>query len=103
MKPNTNEHKSITERAVYNDGYCNGYKLGSKQGYAKALDDVDRMFWKADELDFDSRYDKERYIIEQIAKLSHSQQVTDKQNRMLKSSSDASQKTADTHIPKESK
>jgi len=34
---NDDEHKSITERAVYNDGYCNGYKLGSKQGYTKAL------------------------------------------------------------------
>ena len=46
MKPNTSnndEHKSITERAVYNDGYCNGYKLGSKQGYAKCKADVEKI------------------------------------------------------------
>jgi len=54
--------------------FVRGKKLeeGIKQGYAKAIDDVEKIFWEADELDFDSRYDEQRYIIEKIAKLKES-------------------------------
>ena len=102
MKPNTsNDEHEFDKRDRKIDADFN-----QAIGYAKALDDVEKIIqtfnfklYIADDGTF--MYSAMKKAL--IAKLSHSQQVTDKQNRMLKSSSDASQKTADTHIPKESK
>jgi len=117
MKPNTSNKQAELEKEIYElcrdkwgimipyDIIHKTIQMGSKQGYAKALDDVKRWIHKFMEIDADK-------VGEQlIAKLSHSQQS--KTNVVIGDGNTGSQFgsnvskarnfTADTHIPKETK